>query len=472
MKCTIFLKSISLLVCLTLFGCSQNNINQNQLPNFIIIFADDLGYGDLGCYGHPTIKTPNLDRMAQEGVRLTQFYVAASICTPSRAGLLTGKLPVRNGMCGRRGVLFPDSGSGLPSTETTIAEALKTKNYATACIGKWHLGHLPQYLPTNHGFDYYFGIPYSNDMSPEQSNWEYAKAAFPPTPLIENRGTIESEPDQSQLTKRYTEKAIKFIENNKENPFFLYLPHTFPHVPLYVDEHNQNRSKRGLYGDVVKVLDWSVGQILNTLREQNLAKNTFVLFTSDNGPWGWAGINGGSQGLLKGKKGSPWEGGFRVPAIAWMPETVPANQTVDAIASTLDLFPTLLNWAEIDLDEPSEIDGKNIRATFTNGEEIQQEVYYYRNEHFVAYRDQEWKIFLQDPDPWQEEYTEEDMPLLFNVNEDPSERFNVAEQHPEIVKTLIQQAEAHQQSIVPVASQLDSIHPDFKTVFRKFNPNF
>lgn len=443
---------------------------QNAVPpNFIIIFADDLGYGDLGCYGHPTIKTPNLDKMAQEGMKLTQFYVAASLCTPSRAGLLTGKLPIRNGMCGRRGVLFPDSGGGLPATEMTIARALQTKNYATACIGKWHLGHLPQYLPTNHGFDYYFGIPYSNDMSPEQSNWEYAKAAFPPTPLMENTNIIASEPDQSQLTKRYTEKAIDFINNNKNRPFFLYLPHTFPHVPLYVDAKNQNRSKRGLYGDVVEVLDWSVGQILTTLKEHNLAKNTFVLFTSDNGPWGWAGINGGSQGLLKGKKGSPWEGGYRVPAIAWMPETVPANQHSDAIATTLDLFPTFLNWGGIDSNKYDKTDGLDIRETFTKGTEIQDEVFYYRNKDFIAYRHKDWKIFLKDPNPWQEEYTEKDLPLLFNINEDPSEQFNLAKDYPDIISKMMDRADQHQQSVTPVVSQLDSILPDFRIVFEKYN---
>lgn len=438
-----------------------NKEEKESLPNFIIIFADDLGYGDLGCFGHPTIKTPNLDRMAQKGLKMTQFYVAASICTPSRAGLLTGKLPIRTGMCGKRGVLFPDSGGGLQTSEMTIAKALKRKNYQTACIGKWHLGHLAEYLPTKHGFDYYFGIPYSNDMSPAQSNWDYAKENFPPTPLIENDSIIEREPDQSQLTARYTEKAINFIKDNKDQAFFLYMPHTFPHIPLYIDSLHAGRSKRGIYGDVVEVLDLSVGKILSTLEEYHLEENTFVLFTSDNGPWGWAGINGGSQGLLKGKKGSPWEGGFRVPAIAQMPNTIPANTTSDAIVTALDIFPTLLHMAGIDISDFEKIDGKDISLTFTQQEEVQQEVYYYRNTDLVAYRKAAWKIFLKDPDPWNNEFVEKDLPLLFNLNEDPSEQFNLAKQFPNIVAELTQAATTHINTVEVVPSQLDSISIKF-----------
>lgn len=454
MNIKIFIFSIT---SLFLFLLCNKEEEKESLPNFIIIFADDLGYGDLGCFGHPTIKTPNLDRMAQKGLKMTQFYVAASICTPSRAGLLTGKLPIRNGMCGKRGVLFPDSGGGLQTSETTIAKALKRKNYQTACIGKWHLGHLAEYLPTKHGFDYYFGIPYSNDMSPEQSNWDYAKENFPPTPLIENDSIIEREPDQSQLTARYTEKAVNFIKDNKDYPFFLYMPHTFPHIPLYIDSLNAGRSKRGIYGDVVEVLDSSVGKILNILEEYHLEENTFVLFTSDNGPWGWAGINGGSQGLLKGKKGSPWEGGFRVPAIAHMPNTIPANTTSDAIVTALDIFPTLLHMAGIDISDFEKIDGKDVSRTFTKQEEVQQEVFYYRNTDFVAYRKAAWKIFLEDPDPWNDEFMEKDLPLLFNLNEDPSEQFNLAEQYPNVVAELIQAATTHTNTVEIVPSQLDSI---------------
>ncbi|MEX2335683.1 MAG: sulfatase [Fulvivirga sp.] len=277
-------------------------------PNFIIIFADDLGYGDLGCYGHPTIKTPNLDQMAQEGMRFTQFYVGANVCTPSRAALLTGRLPVRYGLTGGSGVFFPNSAGGLPQSEVTIAKALKEKAYKTGIIGKWHLGHLPEYLPSSHGFDYYFGISYSNDMIHARNE------NFPPLPLYRNNEVIEEGIDQTTLTKRYTEEAVDFIKENKNQPFFLYYPNNFPHVPLFASENFKGKSKRGLYGDVVEELDWSVGEILKTLKELNLDKNTLVVFTSDNGPWLTKKERGGSAGLLFEGKGSAYEGGMRVPA--------------------------------------------------------------------------------------------------------------------------------------------------------------
>ena len=450
-----------------LLGCDKPPVKVNDSPpNFIIIFADDLGYGDLGCFGHPTIQTPHLDQMAQEGMKLTQFYVAASICTPSRSALLTGKLPVRNGMYGERSVLFPDSGSGLLPREVTIAEALKEQGYTTACFGKWHLGHLPPYLPTEQGFDQYFGIPYSNDMSPAQNNWDYAQANFPPTPLMEGTKRLEEEPDQSLLTRKYTDRGIEFIRKNAGTPFFLYLPHTFPHTPLYIDDENEGRSKRGLYGDVVEVLDENVGRILNTLKELDLEKNTFVLFTSDNGPWGWAGRNGGSAGMLRGAKGSPWEGGFRVPAIAWMPGTIPANSISSAIVSAMDLFPTLVKKGGGKL--PTSLDGKDIWETFIAGKEIRKEMAYYRNETLIAYRKGPWKIFMRDPNPWSEEYQEEDMPLLFNVETDPAEKFNEATAYPSLVKDLETLARKFEQKIPVAPSQLNIIQEQFRENYEKY----
>ena len=252
-------------------------------PNFVVIFCDDMGYGDLGCYGHPTIHTPNLDRMAAEGVKFTQFYSASSVCTPSRAGLLTGRLPVRSGMCSdKRRVLFPNSAGGLPQSEITLAEGLKTKGYATAAIGKWHLGHLPQYLPTNNGFDSYFGIPYSNDMDRLASAPKYRESLFKPkveyfnVPLLRDTKIIEQPADQTTITRRYTEETIKYIKANKAKPFFVYLAHSLPHVPLFTSASFQGVSQRGLYGDVIEEIDWSVGQVLKTLKEEKLADNTLV----------------------------------------------------------------------------------------------------------------------------------------------------------------------------------------------------
>ena len=452
------------------FNCNHEVPNATRLPNFIIIFTDDLGYGDLSCFGHPTIQTPHLDQMAQEGMKLTQFYVAASICTPSRAGLLTGRLPIRNGMCGKRGVLFPDSAGGLPTDETTIAEALKMKNYRSACIGKWHLGHLPQHLPLNHGFDYFFGLPYSNDMRPQNEHWDYARDNFPPLPLMEDSIVIEHIIDQSQLTRQYTEKAVAFIQQNRSQPFFLYLPHTFPHTPLYIDEEQRGQSKRGLYGDVVEVLDWSVGEILKTLKKTDLDQNTLVIFTSDNGPWAWRGKNGGSAGLLRGAKGSTWEGGFRVPAIAWMPGKIQANTVCSTIATTMDLFPTILAMADIDTEDFS-LDGLDISATFSEHEEVQDQVFYYRNEEFVALRKGPWKIFVEDPNPWNDEFTAADLPLLFNLDQDPSEKYDVANENPDRVQALSKLAQNHVAGIVEVPSQLDSILPQYRENYDAYFAN-
>ena len=327
-----------------------------ERPNFVIILCDDMGYGDLSCYGNPTIQTPNIDRMAGEGMKLTQFYVGAAISTPSRSALLTGRLPVRNGMYGdRKGVLFPDSKAGLGQDEITIAKVLRQNGYATGCVGKWHLGAFSPYLPTDHGFDYYFGIPYSNDMSPAQNRGPHARN-YPPTPLILGDKKIEDEPDQGELTRRYTEKAVEFIHEHAKEPFFLYFAHTFPHIPLYTNARFEGTSKRGLYGDVVEEIDWSVGEVLKALREHGLDDNTFVIFTSDNGPWLTERENGGSAGPLKDGKGTWWEGGFRVPAICWMPGKI-APAINDEMMATMDLYPTFLAMAGIERPEGVVLDG-------------------------------------------------------------------------------------------------------------------
>ncbi len=282
------------------------------LPSIVILLADDLGYGDLGCFGHPTIRTPHLDRMATDGVKFTQYY-AWCYCSPSRAALLLGRLPVRSGL---NRVLGPKSTGGIPDGEITLAAALRARGYVTMCIGKWHLGHRPQFLPTRHGFDHYLGIPYSNDM-------DRADLGEPPTPLIRDETVIEQPAVQDTLTRRYTEEALKFIRDHaagarRNHPFFLYLPYTFPHVPLHASPAFRGKSPRGLYGDVVEELDDSVGQILQLLRQEQLAPSTLVVFTSDNGPWLSQKWNGGSAGLLREGKGTTWEGGVRVPClVAW-----------------------------------------------------------------------------------------------------------------------------------------------------------
>jgi arylsulfatase A-like enzyme len=436
-------------------GLSQSE--REAKPNIVLLFADDLGYGDLGIFGNPTIKTPNLDQMAAEGVKLTQFYVAASICTPSRAGLMTGRLPIRNGMCGGRGVFFPDTRGGLPQEEITIAEVLKEQGYATACIGKWHLGHAPEFLPPSQGFDYYFGIPYSNDMSPAQNQWKGAKK-FPPTPLILGTEIIEEEPDQRFLTRRYTEHAIRFIEKHADEPFFIYLPYTFPHVPLYVSDDFAGTSERGLYGDVVQEIDWSVGEIIKTLRTTGLDTNTFVFFTSDNGPWLAMREEGGSAGLLFEGKGSTWEGGMREPAIARFPGRIKKGSVSSAVATTLDLFPTFATLAGANVPGDRILDGVDILPVLTDHRKTGKDtVYFYKGRELYAIRKGAWKAhFITVTRPYGPDVQTEkhDPPILFNVEVDPTEKYNLAEEHPEIIDEILAIKKAHQANLENVPTRI------------------
>jgi len=447
-------------------GCAPPDIYTP--PNFIIIFADDLGYGDLGSYGHPTIKTPNLDKMASEGVRFTQFYVGSSICTPSRAALLTGKLPIRTGMYGNRSVLFPDNAGGLDPKEITIASALKEYDYKTACIGKWHLGHLQEYMPTNHGFDEFYGIPYSNDMRPE-GKWDYARENFPPLPFLDGLDTIGVSIDQSQFIDMFTKRSIDFIKKNKDKSFFLYLAHTAPHTPLVSSKTQKGRSMRGAYGDVVEELDQSVGTILQVLKDLKIANNTFVIFTSDNGPWGWANVDGGSSGLLKGNKGSVYEGGYRVPAIAWMPGTIKKGTVSTALASTLDLYPTLIAMAGNEISNQEELDGLNIKNTFVNNEPVRHDIYYYRQDTLIGIRHKEWKMYIKDPNPWNDDLTEKDMPVLFNIEHDPSEKYNVTSKHSDIVDRIVTLSEEHILKVTKIPSKYDAILPDYQSAYDAYN---
>lgn len=459
----------AVIVCLIgWLACTQAHAE----PNVVIIFADDLGYGDLGVYGHPTIRTPNLDRMAAEGIKFTQFYAAAPLCTPSRAALLTGRLPIRSGMASDvNGVLFPDSVNGLPEREITIAEALKQRGYATAAIGKWHLGHRPQYLPLNNGFDYYFGIPYSNDMNGTFSGDRFAPFRNPKieswnVPLMRNNEIIERPAEQNTITRRYTEEAIQFIREHKDGPFFVYLAHNLPHVPLFRSGSFAGVSERGLYGDVVQEIDWSAGRIMQTLKDEGLAENTLLLFTSDNGPWLLYEAQGGSAGLLRDGKGTTWEGGMREPAIAWWPGTIAAGRVETAVVSTMDVFPTVLALAGADLPRDRVIDGRNILPLLTGESDSVPDdpLFYYNGAQLYAVREGPWKAHFVTKRAYRRdlELTRHDPPLLFNLDVDPSEQYDVAAEHPEVVARLVAAAAAHKAALEPYPDQLaDRSGPEY-----------
>ena len=400
--------------------------------------------------------------MVDEGQKWTSFYVGASVCTPSRAALMTGRLPIRSGMCSsERGVLFPDSGGGLPASEVTIAEALKTRDYATACIGKWHLGHLPQFLPTMHGFDYYFGIPYSNDMDrvtespPGRAAFLEPRIEYWNVPLIRNGEVVERPTQQHSITKRYTEEAVTFIEQNKDRPFFLYLAHSMAHVPLFVSEAFSGNSPRGLYGDVIEEIDWSVGQVLNTLRKHGLDEKTLVVFTSDNGPWLTYNEQGGSAGLLRGGKGGTFEGGMREPTIFWWPTVVEPGVVTDP-GTTMDVLPTFMSLADIPMPEDRTFDGYDLTPVLTNeGGSDRNSVFYYRGTEIFAARLGVYKAhFITRSEYGRDEPVQHDPPLLYNLEHDPSEKYDIAESHPEVIAEIIRMVEEHKQTVKPVTDQL------------------
>jgi arylsulfatase A len=431
-------------------------------PNFVVVFADDLGYGDLGCYGHPTIATPNLDRMAAEGQRWTDFYVAAPVCTPSRAALLTGRLPIRSGMCDdSRRVLFPDSAGGLPPQEITMAEALKGLGYATACIGKWHLGHLPKYLPTSQGFDSYFGIPYSNDMdrvadSPKgREAFLHPKPEYWNVPLLRNEKIVERPADQYTITGRYTDEAIRFIRANSHKPFYCYLAHNLPHVPLFASREFQGRSRRGLFGDVVEEIDSGVGRILQTLRELKLDRRTLVVFTSDNGPWLSFNQQGGSAGLLRGGKGSTWDGGMREPAIFWWPGVIQPGVARE-MGSTMDVFTTCIKLAGGRVPADRVIDGLDISpALLGTGPSPRQTMFFYRGTKLYAVRHGQFKAhFITRSGYGDDKAQVREPPLLYHLGHDPGEKYNVAADHPEAIAEIRRIAQTHQQEMQPGEPQL------------------
>jgi arylsulfatase A len=450
-------------------GCSEENKNSAlKTPNFIIIFTDDLGYGDIGVFGHPTIKTPNLDRMAYEGQKWTQFYVGKSVCTPSRAALLTGRLPIRSGMSSdKRRVLFPDSNGGLPPEEITIASALKAKNYKTAVLGKWHLGHKSPFLPTDHGFDYYYGIPYSNDMDRvadlRGGTWitaqiEFAEEEFYEAynvPIMRNKEIVERPADQRTITKRYTEEAVAKIKEFKDDPFFIYLAHSLPHIPLFRSGDFKDASLAGIYGDVIEEIDWSVGQIMETLKEEGLDENTYVIFTSDNGHWHIFETHGGFGGLLRGAKGGTFEGGMRVPAIFWGGKIKPG--VVMELGTTMDLFPTFCKLAGVEIPGDREYDGYDISPLmFGTGPGQRQTVYYYRGTEVFAMRHGSYKAhFITQGEYGGPSKTKHEPPLLYNLDIDPSEKYDIATDHPEIITEIKKVLEEHKATIVPVENQLE-----------------
>ena len=458
-----------------LSGCTEGSLSRmtkpsaergrdtRNKPNVVIIFCDDLGYGDPGCYGHPTIHTPNIDRMAQEGQKWTDFYAAASVCTPSRAALMTGRLPIRSGMCSdKRRVLFPNSAGGLPAREMTTAEALKPQGYATACIGKWHLGHLPQYLPTQNGFDSYFGIPYSNDMdhvAGAPADLGRAKPEWWNVPLMRNEQIIERPANQYTLTKRYTDEAVKFIRQSENKPFFLYFAHTFPHVPLFASKDFGGESLRGLYGDVVEELDWSVGKVLQTLKDEALAENTLVVFTSDNGPWLTQQQFGGSAGLLREGKGCTWEGGMREPCIMWWPGKIEPGIVRD-IGSTMDLFTTVLKLAGAAVPTDRVIDGVDLGpAMFGTGHSPRKVMFYYRGAKLYAVRKGPYKAhFFTKPAYGRNlKETRHDPPLLYHLGHDPSEKVDASKNHPEIIEDIRREVERHLADLVQGEDQLAEV---------------
>lgn len=440
---------------------SQNAKIQDP-PNVILIFMDDMGFGDLSAFGHPTIQTPNIDRIAREGQKWTNFYTASSVCSPSRGALLTGRYPVRIGLGGeKQRVFFPESIGGLPSSEITIAEMLKENGYKTGIIGKWHLGHLPEFLPTKQGFDSYYGIPYSNDM--DAIKWSVKNLLAEPdinmwnVPLMENETIIERPANQFTITKHYTEKAIDFIEENKEKPFFLYFAHSMVHTPLFVSEGFQNKSSRGLFGDVMAEVDWSVGQILKTLEKLHIEKNTLVIFTSDNGPWLMMREHGGSAGLLKDGKGTTWEGGMRVPGIFYMPETIPAG-TIEDLGATLDIFPTIAAFTGAKVPDDCIIDGFDLSPVLKGKKKSPRDHFiYYRKQDIYAVRKGVFKAHYITETCYTEndQRTVLDTPLLFNVNIDPSEKFNIAKKFPEILKDISLLAKKYKDSVVIKTSELD-----------------
>ncbi len=418
----LFLTALLLVSC----NSAQDSADTDPPPNFVIIFIDDMGYGDIGPFGSTVNETPHLDRMAEEGLKMTSFYVTSPVCTPSRAGLLTGSYPKRVGLAkfsshtigGNEWVLFPGDKTGLNPGEITIADLLKKAGYATGIFGKWHLGDQPQFLPTEQGFDEYFGIPYSNDMWPQNNNWQ-----FPPLPVVQSKkvvDTVETMDDQAKLAYRFTKHATDFIREHEDQPFFVYLPHAFIHYPRAARQQFMSDANNVTEAQIEEV-DWSTGRILQTLREEGLDKNTLVIFTSDNGGAGT------DMGPLRGGKATVWEGGFREPTIAWWPGTIPAGTVTGEMATAMDLLPTFADLAGVELPADRKIDGKNITNLLKSPSKAaspHEYFYYYVKDSLQAVRSGPWKFIRPDK--------------LYHLEQDIGESNNLAAEHPDVVKRLKQ----------------------------------
>ncbi len=423
------------------------SLTENK-PNIVIIFADDMGYGDVSSYGATDIATPNLDELAHGGVRFTDSYAISPVCSPSRAGLLTGRYPVRMGI---HEVFMPQSFTGLPNEEVTLAEMLGDAGYSTAMFGKWHLGHHQKFMPNAQGFEYFYGYPYSNDITPF-----YA---------FENTDIVEWEVDQTQITRQLTERSIRYIAQQGDGPFFLYIAHPMPHIPLYNSEAFTGSSQRGQYGDVIHELDWSVGQIKAALEQQNLLDNTLIVFTSDNGPWLMAEEDGGSAGPLRAGKGSTFEGGMRIPTIAHWPEGLPQGTTYQGLSSLLDWFPTIAAMAGVEIHQQHVIDGENLLPLLQSQEPQmpERQLAYYNHGEIEAFRKGHWKLKLPNvqPMPWiaRQFLSGEDDVLthieLYDLSKDIGEQHNLAQQYPKKVAELQQAIANFKQTLGPVSAGMD-----------------
>jgi arylsulfatase len=442
---------------------ARRSAGATRLPNIVLIVTDDQGYADVGVFGAKGFATPNLDRMAREGRKFTNFHVAQPVCSASRTAILTGCYSNRLGI---HGALGPNARHGISDSEMTLAQLLKQRGYATGMAGKWHLGHLPPFLPTHHGFDEYLGLPYSNDMWPLHP--EAKPGTYPPLPLIEGDQVAKQglgHADQEQLTTQYTERAVRFIERNRDRPFFFYLAHSMPHVPLHVSSKFKGKTERGLYGDVIEEIDWSVGEVRKALERNGLARDTLVIFTSDNGPWLSYGDHAGSAGPLREGKGTCWEGGTRVPCILWWPGRIPANTTSDQMVMTIDLFPTIAKLTGATLPD-HKIDGLDVWLLLSGRRGARNPhdsyVFYYGvNElQSVVSGDGRWKLQLphtyvtlngrpggRGGIPAKYEQRRIEKPQLYDLKTEAGERTDVSAQHPDILGRLLDAAERARQDL-------------------------